>query len=146
MPVVDHDHVVLSSQERAALSELLAALPPEDQWLAVRLGDGDGSGPPKATKPIPRPARAPRGPVRLVVVLAISAVLALGLAVTTSGDLAWSGAFILGWGTLGALCLLGGNGATPEHQSVGPRVTALRRTAPRTGWPPTARRFQPPLS
>jgi hypothetical protein len=107
---VHHDHVVLSNHERAALADLVASMPAEDTWLAALLSDSGLSQKTEAKQRVAATARK-RSHLLLVAVLVVSVVLAIGLAVTATGDLAWSGGLILAWGTLAGLCLIGGNGA-----------------------------------
>jgi hypothetical protein len=138
--VVRHDDVVLSVQERAALCELVAAMPAEDRWLAALLGDG---GVFQTTTATPQVATAAgrRRHLLLVAVLVTSAVLALALAILATGDLAWSAWLILAWGTLAGVCLTTGGRSQPR-----PLPTTMPGWAPTAGRPADSRQRRLPSS
>lgn len=106
VPVVQHDHVVLTTAEKAVLAELVAALTADDAWLAARLGDDRE--PPAAAVPGKRPVGGRWGAgTALLLAVAVTSLLAGGLlAVMARGDGALSAWLVWGWGTLAALCLV----------------------------------------
>jgi hypothetical protein len=105
VPVVQHDHVVLSTAEKAALAALVAAMRAEDAWLAALLDDENAPG---AVVPAKRPVDNWWGTnAALLLAVAITSLLAGGLlAVVATGDVAWSAWLVWGWGTLAALCFV----------------------------------------
>ena len=135
-----HDDVLLSVHERAALTELVAALPAEDQWLAALLGDGGGVQTTTAKQHVAT-AAGRRRHLLLVAILVTSAVLAAGLAILATGDLAWSAWLILAWGTLAGVCLTAGDRSQPGQQP-----TTTPGWAPTFGRPAPARRRRLPSS
>jgi hypothetical protein len=128
--VVNGDHVVLSGAERAALAELVAALPAEDAWLAAQLS------PAAAYLKLPplRTGKTRRGfgPTPLLGVVALISLLVAGvLAVAATGDVAWSGWLLWAWGTLAAVWLVSMKSRSRRPQpklAIAPDTSGRRHT------------------
>jgi hypothetical protein len=124
---VDHDQVLLTTEEQSTLLEMAAAMPAEDWWLALQLVDlGEPRSPerrPRHGLPsrkwvgIPSPKRplrpvtdgrgsASTGQVLLAAVGLVALIAGAALACTAAGFIAWCGIFALAAGMVMGVCVI----------------------------------------